>query len=947
MEAQLRAFLENCRVTKGEPFTHTTKSTGGAPSGWSSGSYFIEDDYLDCFWTNYCNYIANRYKQNSCYPTLTERPGPYNPLRVDFDFKSSLEGGCKRKYTTCILKHIVKLYQDELQNIIDPDVLENSMLICIVLEKPEPRIEEGKVKDGFHLHFPNFICEGWVQDIYLRDKVSTRMLEAKVWGDNPNFITPLLEFIDKDIARKPWMLYGSMNYKNKHSVPYLYNNWKTLENKKYGHAFDYNLSDITLDKIFEIDMINRSKSVKYYLPRFLSIRGFTSATSLTEETIKKKILIGGRKKRNHQITKKRTKTDVMKDLKTIKDWELMNMLSDNRAENYDEWMDVGWTLFNIGQGEGEALEMWIEFSKRSSKFIDGECEKMWDTMELSTKTIASLFYMAKNDSPDEYNDMKKTDYRGKMWTSVKPFPDPNEYDVALVVSAMYPNRFVCAQAAGDIWYEFADHRWRRIDGHTSMQRLLPSEVCQEYWDLRSEIAIKQKNADDAERAKLENQLKVCKKIIDRLKTDTFQKKVIKQLCILEEIHQPSFLQKIDENRKLLGCENGIIDLEICIFRDGRPDDYVTFSTGLYFRTYDSNDEEVKELDNYLLKVYPNKNRRKYFIDFMTSCMEGGNIHKRFLIATGPSDGAKSMTFSLLELVFGKDRKGGIKGYFGKFDRTLMVRSTGSNSSSGPRPELARVRGKRIMGAQEVTKEEKLNIGFIKEATGNDSFFARGMYEKDADEIQPMFTLLMQCNEPPEIPGQDEATWSRVRILDHESKFVKPQNLKEFPVPETFEEQLRIKRFAADNNIRDRLPDLAQVLLWKLFDNFKTYKTQGLIEPDEVLCSTETYKINNDIYSQFIRDRIEKEKDIDKAKTSFIKLTETYSEFKDWYADNYPSYSKGKIGKNSMKHELNKRLGVIKNEEKEFYGFGKLSSWWGYKIIQDDSPQDLQSFIGRY
>nr|QBK86352.1 MAG: D5-like helicase-primase [Marseillevirus LCMAC102] len=941
MEAQLKAFLERCRIARGEPFTHTTKGTSGTSSRWTPGSYFIEDNYLDNFWTTYCNYIANN--QNSCHSTVTERPGPYGPLRVDFDFKSSIDDGHKRKYTKHILKHIVKLYQKELQHIIDPEIFENTMLTCIVLEKPEPRIEEGKLKDGFHLHFPNFICEGWIQDRYLREKVSAKMLEEKVWGENSNFITPLSEFIDKDIARKPWMLYGSMNYKNKHSVPYLYNNW-TKSSNKFGYAFDHNLSDIALDKIFEIDMSNRQKSVKYYLPRFLSIRGFTSATSLTDEIISQKTLTVGRKKRNYQITKKRTKADVMTDLKTIKDWELMSMLSNVRAENYDEWMDVGWTLFNIGQGEDDALAMWIEFSTRSSKFIDGECEKMWETMDLSAKTIASLFAMAKIDSPDDYNDMKKTDYKCKMWSSVKSFPEPNEYDVAFVVSAMYPNRFVCARAKEDIWYEFDDHRWRKIDGHTSMQRLLPSEVCQEYWNLHAEIAIKQKTADDSERVKLENQRKVCKKIIDRLKTDIFQKKVIKQLCILKEIHQPLFMQKIDENRKLLGCENGIIDLELGIFRDGRPDDYVTFSTGMYFRKYNPKDKEVKELDDYLLKVYPNEKRRKYFIDFMTSCMEGGNIHKRFLIATGPSDGAKSMTFSLLELVFGKDKRGGIKGYFGKFDRTLMVRSTGSNSSSGPRPELARVRGKRIMGAQEVTKEEKLNIGFIKEATGNDSFFARGLYEKDADEIQPMFTLLMQCNEPPEIPGQDEATWSRVRILDHESKFVKPQDLEEFPVPETFEEQLRIKRFAADNDIRDRLPNLAQVLLWKLFDNFKTYKTQGLIEPNEVLLSTAKYKMDNDIYSQFIHDRIEKEKDPDKAKTTFIKLAETFSEFGDWYKDNYPSYIKGKIGKNIMKHELNKRLGVITNENKEFYGFGKMSRWWGYKIVQDD-PQDLQSFLG--
>ena len=91
--------------------------------------------------------------------------------------------------------------------------------------------------------------------------------------------------------------------------------------------------------------------------------------------------------------------EVYEDLKVIEDGKIMEMLSDNRADPYDQWIDVGWTLFNVGQGCDKALDMWIEFSKRSEKFKEGKCEEEWDKMELRGKTIATLFFMAQQDSP--------------------------------------------------------------------------------------------------------------------------------------------------------------------------------------------------------------------------------------------------------------------------------------------------------------------------------------------------------------------------------------------------------------------------------------------------------------------------------------------------------------------------------------------------------------------
>jgi phage/plasmid-associated DNA primase len=221
-------------------------------------------------------------------------------------------------------------------------------------------------------------------------------------------------------------------------------------------------------------------------------------------------------------------------------------------------------------------------------------------------------------------------------------------------------------------------------------------------------------------------------------------------------------------------------------------------------------------------------------------------------------------------------------------------------------------------------------------TGNDSFFARGMYEKGTD-IKPMFTLWMMCNEPPKVPGHDDATWNRIRIVDYESKFVKPADLDKWPVPESVEEQFKKRRFAADLTFTSKLDSLAPYFLWILFQRYQIYKKVGLKEPDEVRLATDNYKTKNDVYKQFIdmciRIPTAKELEADAGKKKYlIKAAELHAEFMSWYHENHASYSKEKISRITIIHEFNKRFSsAIK--------IGKTQGWYGYEIISDSESND--------
>ena len=54
--------------------------------------------------------------------------------------------------------------------------------------------------------------------------------------------------------------------------------------------------------------------------------------------------------------------------------QLVNMLSINRCENYNDWLSVGMCLFNL---DNTYLYLWRNWSKQSDKYENGTCETKW------------------------------------------------------------------------------------------------------------------------------------------------------------------------------------------------------------------------------------------------------------------------------------------------------------------------------------------------------------------------------------------------------------------------------------------------------------------------------------------------------------------------------------------------------------------------------------------
>ena len=105
---------------------------------------------------------------------------------------------------------------------------------------------------------------------------------------------------------------------------------------------------------------------------------------------------------------KSAKSNYVSKLSTYKDTDTniqdyMECLSLSRADNYTQWIELGWCLHNISH---DLLPVWIDFSMTSSKFVKGSCEELWATMKNQGFTIGTLKYWAKEDDPNLYYDIK-------------------------------------------------------------------------------------------------------------------------------------------------------------------------------------------------------------------------------------------------------------------------------------------------------------------------------------------------------------------------------------------------------------------------------------------------------------------------------------------------------------------------------------------------------------
>jgi P4 family phage/plasmid primase-like protien len=856
------------------------------------GKFQFNREKLESFWEVYC---AKILEDENAIVGVAEKPQHYMPVLADVDLKVKETDDiefAEHLYKDSHVKQLIDVYQSVLRNIVEGCT--DDHLLCVLLEKPMYYISAGATsyaKNGFHLHFPNLFLSKVDQEVHLIPRVKDETQKLRIFSELGYEDSSVV--IDKACCTVPWLIYGSR--KSEDMDPY-----------KVTKVFTSDGVEITLAEAFKnyriYDMrektIDIRGKVEFFLPRILSIIPYGRPT---QEVVQGLISPLKEKIQEQKVkNKKPLKVSVEEALKISE--KLLPMLADFRAEERNEWITIGWILYNIGDASPQAMEQWMDFSARcEEKYDEANCIYEWERMSKKDLTLGTLKYFASIDSPHLYKEFKKE----QAEHYVKESLNGSHNDVAKVLFSEYGTEFVCASISGKTWFQFRDHRWEEIEEGVFLREKISEDVVLKYSEMGSDLFAKLAgNHDKGEEAMFNARLKQVQKIINNLKASPYKSNIMKEA--MEVFYDRRFKQKLDQNPYIIGFKNGVYDLKLNEFRAGRPEDFVNKNMPIDYKEYNETDEVVQDVIEFLLKVFPDESIRTYFLDTYSDIFVGGNKQKKVYMWTGEGDNAKSITQKFFELMLGELAI--------KFNTQYF---TGKKVASGSaNPELSRAAPPvRHATMEEPDADEQLNIGELKKLSGGDSYWARDLFErgKSTREVFPMFTLTFICNKLPKLKYSDKATWNRIRVIPFESTFVDPSE----PCPSTLDEQLRQKRFPMDKEFGKKIPDMVSAFAWYLLQ--WRQKISVRIEPAKVREATAVYRRQNDIYRQFIEESIIEDKN------SSLTITEMYAQFKEWFKEGWPNMSL-----------------PIKNEVKEYFDrlWGDADrgvKWIGYRIrtLQDD------------
>lgn len=885
-KSTLREFLDNHRAEG--VWTHTALN---------GGKYFIGDDDLETFYNLYVEELEdNGYTQH-----LTEKTTDIGSPRVDFDFiyEPSVQ---KHQHTREQTMQFVKLYMNELSKYL---VFANADVYIMEKRKPTLDTKKNRMKSGIHIVVPSLKTHKFVEK-----RVRTTLLKSmgEIFAGLP--VTESWDKVyDEAVVNRsvPWTLYGSR--------------------KPDSNARPYLVSYIVNYENGEVSIVDKVPPLSLELMKTLSLRSSAEATPLTEEA--QKLYSGlqlqpdvrisggravtparGRQSTRSEKTSSRASSPMARMMRPLEPEEreyykshVMN-LSPKRAEDYSDWVNVGICLHNI---HVDLLDVFLDFSSQNEqKYNEADCIQKWNSLTFRNDGQRmgprTLLFWSRTDNPEGYLEIENTNCDRLLQACCSG----TEHDVASYINAKYRDCYKCSDFGKNVWYRWSGHVWSETDRGVDLQLKLSREVAGDFFKKASKI-----QTDMAERnlmncssegkgdcgfceyCQLEKQREGFNKIYMKLKTTKFKDNVMKECR--ELFFDELFTNKVDSNLNLIAFNNGVLELDTFEFREGKPEDYISFSTRIDYEV-DKKYYEYPEwgnLERFIKQVLPDAEVREYFMKHLSTCLIGGNQAQKFHILTGSGSNGKSMLMNLTGTALGD--------YAAVVPISLFTQKRGKSAAAAP--EVARLKGRRFVTMQEPDERIALNTGLMKELTSCEKIYARDLFKSGMEfEIQAKFHLA--CNDKPEINTTDGGTWRRLVVINYTSKFVDtPTESFHYPIDESI-------KFLVNK------PEWAMPFLNYLVHLLKEGKGfHKLKPPSKVLEYTSDYRNENDAIAKFITEKttkyIEGEQVIEVSK-QILRST-----FRSWKITNeYPNLNPA---------ELEKRLN-------EVYGPCKRTGWTGFKIV---------------
>ena len=230
------------------------------------------------------------------------------------------------------------------------------------------------------------------------------------------------------------------------------------------------------------------------------------------------------------------------------------------------------------------------------------------------------------------------------------------------------------------------------------------------------------------------------------------------------------------------------------------------------------------------------------------CLIGKVYQESMIIAYGDGRNGKSTFWNVIYKVLGS--------YSGNISADALT----VNCKRNVKPEMAELKGKRLIIAAELQEGMRLNTSVVKQLCSTDPIFAEKKF-KAPFSFEPSHTLVLYTNHLPKVSASDDGTWRRLIVIPFHAKIQGKADIKNYT------------QYLVDNAG-------GAVLSWLIEGAQKVIQANYQIDrPQCVLDAIGAYRDNNDWLSAFINDCCDTDKSYQE------KSGELYRRYREYCGEN--------------------------------------------------------------
>ena len=223
-------------------------------------------------------------------------------------------------------------------------------------------------------------------------------------------------------------------------------------------------------------------------------------------------------------------------------------------------------------------------------------------------------------------------------------------------------------------------------------------------------------------------------------------------------------QDLDANPYLLCTPDATYDLRLGMAgaREHSPEDFITKTT-----TVSPGDRGKQIWLDCLDTIFCGDQELIDYVQLICGLAAIGKVQvEALIIAYGCGRNGKSTFWNSISRVMGL--------YSGNISADTLTFGCRRNV----KPEMAEIKGKRLLIAAEMQEGARLNDSTVKQLCSTDDIFAEKKY-KDPFSFSPSHSLVLYTNHLPKVSASDDGTWRRLIVIPFNAKIEGKSDIKNY------------------------------------------------------------------------------------------------------------------------------------------------------------------------